>query len=78
MSRRRRGAFWRRRSEPRDPFAVFLRGLGIGALVGAAIAGSRIWLTIRRPHRGSAAQGAMGAHAVPPADPSASEGRGDG
>ena len=30
----------------------FLRGLGIGALVGAAIAGSRIWM--RRRERGRA------------------------
>lgn len=26
-----------------ERLGVFLRGLGIGALVGAAIAGSRIW-----------------------------------
>jgi hypothetical protein len=42
------------RSEPDDDtprMAVFLRGLTIGALVGAAIAGSTIWSRIRGPRR---------------------------
>jgi hypothetical protein len=54
MKPRKRGrqTRWRRSpAEPRDPFAVFLRGLGVGALVGAAIAGSRIWLAVRRLRR---------------------------
>jgi hypothetical protein len=39
------------RSEPDDDtprMAVFLRGLSIGALVGAAIAGSALWERARR------------------------------
>ena len=39
------------RSEPGDDtprMAVFLRGLSIGALVGAAIAGSALWERARR------------------------------
>lgn len=35
-----------RRTEPDDatlPHSVFLRGLSLGALIGAAIAGSAIW-----------------------------------
>lgn len=54
MTRRRRARGISRRQdrpEPRDPLAVFLRGLGVGALVGAAIAGSRLWLAVRRLRR---------------------------
>jgi hypothetical protein len=32
--------------------AKFLRGLTIGALIGAIIAGSRIWQVLARPGRG--------------------------
>ena len=39
--------------EPEDPrFTAFVRGLALGALVGAAIAGSRLWgRRGNRPHR---------------------------
>jgi hypothetical protein len=45
LSRRARG----RREWPSDPRLVaFARGLALGALVGAAIAGSSVWARFRR------------------------------
>jgi len=56
------------RSEPDDDtprMAVFLRGLTIGALVGAAIAGSALWKRTRRRAQG------VSAKPLPPPDASA-------
>jgi hypothetical protein len=47
------------RTEPEDDtprMAVFLRGLTIGALVGAAIAGSALWERTRRRAQGVPAE----------------------
>ena len=44
---------WIRSDEAGQPHAVFLRGLSLGALIGAAIAGSAIW--DRRRRRGAPA-----------------------
>ena len=47
------------RSEPDDNtprMAVFLRGLTIGALVGAAIAGSALWERARRRAEGESTE----------------------
>lgn len=43
----------------------FLRGIGIGALIGAAIAGSTIWARIRG-RRGDNPQPSAAAHDGPP------------
>jgi len=50
----------RDRSEPNDDsprVAIFMRGLTIGALVGAAIAGSAIWERTRRRAEQAVEQG---------------------
>ena len=47
-----------------EPLTRFLRGLGIGALVGAAIAGSRIW----RGHRGRSSVGPSGRKRAGPSE----------
>ena len=36
------------KDEPERTTATFLRGLTIGAIIGAVIAGSRLWRAIRR------------------------------
>jgi hypothetical protein len=49
------GRFVRGRLESRDPddrLLAFARGLALGALVGAAIAGSGLWSSIRRRRGG--------------------------
>jgi hypothetical protein len=49
--------------------AVFLRGLTIGALVGAAIAGSALWERTRRRAQGVSAESLPTPHATSATEP---------
>jgi hypothetical protein len=53
-----------------DPLAVFVRGATVGAFVGAVIAGSTIWRSVRR--RAASAPAVGPASASTPSDPTAS------
>jgi hypothetical protein len=54
--------------------ASFHRGLALGALVGAAIAGSTIWSRVRRGERSTGGHGAAGRPPRPdPSNPASNE-----